>query len=242
VTVPGVPVAAELRAEALRYAPGGSVLLDGFDLAVALGAVTAVVGPSGCGKSTLLRLLAGLRAPDAGRITGVPARKAFVFQDAALLPWLDLRANVALPGRFGPIGDVDAALERVGLGAHAHKLPSALSGGQRMRGSLARALVARPELVFLDEPFAALDGLTRASVQDAFSALQREYGWTVLLVTHELSDVARLCDRVVAVDGPPLRVLADRAVSSSVREDPAEAAAFTAALAALYAPGGSAAP
>ena len=165
-----------IRLDGVSWAPDGHTgphrfVLDRFDLAVEPGRITTIVGPSGCGKSSLLRLLAGLRAPDAGRVTGVPDRKAFVFQDAALLPWLSLRANVALPGRFGPIADVDDALARVGLAAHADKLPAALSGGQRMRGSLARALVARPELVLLDEAFAALDGLTRAAVQREFLTL-----------------------------------------------------------------------
>lgn len=199
---------APVRVRGLRWAPGAPVL-DGFDLELRPGEVTALVGRSGCGKSSLLRLIAGLRRPDGGTVEGVPARKAFVFQDAALLPWLDLRANVALPGRFGPIGDVDEALARVGLAGHGDKLPRALSGGQRMRASLARALVSRPELVLLDEAFAALDGMTRRAVQAAFEALRAEQGWTVLMVTHELEDAALLSDRVLAVDGPPLRVLGE---------------------------------
>lgn len=202
-----------IHARGLRYAPGGAVLLDGFDLDLALGGTTAVVGPSGCGKSTLLRLLAGLRPLDGGTIEGVPARRAFVFQDPALLPWLSLRANVALPGRFGPIGDVDGALRRVGLAEHAHKLPAQLSGGQRMRASLARALVARPEIVFLDEAFAGLDAPTRASVQQEFLALRDEHRWTVVMVTHDLQDAVRLADRAIAVGGPPLRILADLPVA-----------------------------
>jgi NitT/TauT family transport system ATP-binding protein len=224
VTDPGAP----LRAEGLVWAPDGAAVLDGFDLALAPGSITAIVGPSGCGKSSLLRLMAGLRAPDAGRVSGVPPRKAFVFQDAALLPWLDLRANVALPGRFGPIGDIDAAIARVGLAEHAHKLPAQLSGGQRMRASLARALVAQPGFVLLDEAFAALDGLTRASVQQAFLELQREHGWTVLLVTHELEDAVRLSDRVVAVTGPPLRVLDTVDVPRSAQGDAAAVARLVA--------------
>lgn len=201
-----------MKAVGVRWAPGGAPILDGFDLALGPGSITALVGRSGCGKSSLLRLFAGLRAPDGGAIEGVPARKAFVFQDAALLPWATLRANVALPGRFGPIADVDGAIRRVGLEPHADKLPGALSGGQRMRTSLARALVSQPEVVFLDEAFAALDGITRRAVQTEFLELQAEHRWTVLLVTHELDDAAWLADRVLAVDGPPLRVLADVAV------------------------------
>lgn len=224
-----------IRLEGVRWAPEGTAILDGFDLTLEAGAITAIVGPSGCGKSSLLRLVAGLRPPDAGRVTGAPANKAFVFQDAALLPWLTLRQNVALPGRFGPIGDVDDALARVGLVAHKDKLPAALSGGQRMRGSLARALVARPELVLLDEAFAALDGMTRAAVQRAFLTLQQERGWTVLLVTHELGDAVALADRVVAVDGPPLVVRADLPVPLPRPRDPAALPPLVDRLARVYA-------
>lgn len=198
-----------MRVDHLSWAPAGVPVVADLDLHFTPGAITALVGRSGCGKSSLLRLLAGLRAPDQGRVVDVPTRKAFVFQDAALLPWLDLRANVALPGRFGAIGDVDAALARLGLSEHALKLPGALSGGQRMRASLARALVSRPEVVFLDEAFAALDGITRRAVQAAFLDLWGEQGWTVVMVTHEIEDAVLLSDRVIAVDGPPLKLLAD---------------------------------
>ncbi|MDP2306555.1 MAG: ABC transporter ATP-binding protein [Pseudomonadota bacterium] len=224
-----------IRLEGVSWAPEGHPVLDRLDLSLEMGRVTAIVGPSGCGKSSLLRVLAGLRAPDAGRVTGVPKRKAFVFQDAALLPWLTLRDNVALPGRFGPIGNVDEALARVGLVEHAAKLPAALSGGQRMRGSLARALVAKPELVLLDEAFAALDGLTRASVQREFLALQAEHAWTVVMVTHELVDAVRLSDRVVAVSGPPLVVRADLAVPYPRPRDPSDLPPIVAQLEAVYA-------
>ncbi len=206
-----------------RYVVDGALLLDGLDLAFTPGTTTAILGPSGCGKSTILRIFAGLRELSGGELSGVPARRAFVFQDAALLPWLDVRANVSLPGRFGTIGDVDAALARVGLREHAHKLPSALSGGQRMRVSLARALVARPEVVFLDEAFAALDPLTRGEVTDVFAQLRDAANWTVVMVTHDRADAERLADRILEVDGPPLRVVRDvpnrRAVSQRVSSD-----------------------
>lgn len=198
-----------IRLEKLTYRPAGVTLLEGFSAAFAPGSIVSFVGRSGCGKSTLLRLIAGLRPLDGGEIHGVPAQKAFVFQDPALLPWLDARANAALPGRYGAMGDVDEALAAVGLTPVAHQLPASLSGGQRMRVSLARALVSRPSLVLLDEAFAALDGITRRSVQATFLALAAEYRWTVLLVTHELEDAVRLSDRVIALEGPPLRIVDD---------------------------------
>lgn len=193
-------------------------MLDGLSAGFHRGRITALVGRSGCGKSTLLRVVAGLQALDGGRVHDVPADRAFVFQDAALLPWLTVRENVALPGRYrrpGPLGDrapgfdPDEALALVGLEGLGERLPRELSGGQKMRVSLARAVAARPALVLLDEAFAALDGLTRREVQDRFVDLQDEFGWTVLLVTHELGDACRLADRVLALDGPPLRLVDD---------------------------------
>ncbi len=219
----------DLALRGLRWRLGDTTLLDGLDLTIERGAATAIVGPSGCGKSSLLRVIAGIRRVDAGTIEGVPARKAMVFQDAALLPWLTLRQNVALPGRFGTIGDVTEALRRVGLAEHADKLPAALSGGQKMRGSLARALVSRPELVLLDEAFAALDGLTRAAVRDVATTMAHEQGWTTILVTHDLDDATRMCSRIIAVDGPPLRVRGDWPVRAG------DADALAAHIRSLYA-------
>lgn len=187
--------------------------------------LTALVGASGCGKSTLLRLLAGLRSPTAGAINGVPERRAFVFQDHALLPWLTLAENVALPGRYRdrrplPVDpssprsdDVSGILGRLGLAGHARKLLHELSGGQRMRGSIARALYSQPQIVFLDEAFSALDGITRRAVQGDFVRVARGEGWTVVWVTHDLGEALAVADRVVAFQGPPLRVVLDRRVA-----------------------------
>ena len=149
---------------------GRAGLLEGFDLACAAGAVTAIVGPSGSGKSTLLRLMAGLVDADAGAVRNgieVPGELAYVFQAPTLLPWRTLRENVGLPlALLGtPPGEraaaVDRALARVGLSSAADKLPRALTGGMQRRASLARALVTTPRLLLLDEPFSALDAITR---------------------------------------------------------------------------------
>lgn len=223
----------------LGYSAGRSRIVDGLDLSIELGRITALVGVSGCGKSTLLRLIAGLYEADpmdterAGpgpemvtarpglAISGVPARRAFVFQEHALLPWLTLEQNVALPGRYreGCAEDVRPILARLGLAEHAHKLPNELSGGQRMRGSIARALASRPAIVFLDEAFAALDGITRGAVQADFQRVARDEGWTVLMVTHDLGEARRLADRVIVLRGPPVRVVMDLAAAELVEAD-----------------------
>jgi NitT/TauT family transport system ATP-binding protein len=199
--------------------------LDGLDLAVDAGSFTVLLGPSGCGKSTLLRLAAGLDAPQAGRVVlevdGVDRSPSggptgFVFQEAHLLPWRTLRANVALPfelaGKAGPEADlaVAAALERVGLASFSERMPHELSGGMKMRASLARALVGDPRLFLLDEPFGALDELTRVRLDDELRTLARALRMTVLLVTHSIQEAAYLADRVIVFSPRPARVVADR--------------------------------
>ncbi len=211
-------------------ADGGApfTALEGLDLAVEPGSFTVLLGPSGCGKSTLLRLAAGLDAPQAGRVVlregdrdrapaGGPT--GFVFQEAHLLPWRTLRANVALPfelrGELGGAREADAeravteALERVGLAAFADRMPHELSGGMKMRASLARALVSKPRLFLLDEPFGALDELTRLRLDDELRALARALRMTVLFVTHSIQEAAYLADRVVVFSPRPARIVAD---------------------------------
>lgn len=210
----------------LRWSPGRTVVFDGLNLDLHPGRFTAIVGRSGCGKSSLLRFVAGVRTPDAGTVTGVPPARGFVFQDPALLPWRTLWENACLPAQLGAAASdpvaVAGVLARVGLAEHAHKLPAALSGGQRMRASLARALLSRPEVLFMDEALAALDGATRRDVVDVVTGLGP--GLTVLLVTHDLADAARLADRVLVVDGPPFHVLADVAVTAPRPRRPGDVA------------------
>lgn len=209
------PFRAPLELCDATWRPDGVAVLDAFSLRLEPGAITAVLGRSGCGKSSLLRVLAGLRTLDAGEVLGRPARLGFVFQEPALLPWRSAAANVALTLPAGtPAGAAREALASVGLAGRGDALPRALSGGQRMRVSLARALVSRPELLLLDEPFAALDAATLADMQRLVLDAHASLGCTVVLVTHDRALAARLADRIVVVAGPPLRVSLDLPVAA----------------------------
>jgi NitT/TauT family transport system ATP-binding protein len=195
----------------------GARVLDGLDLDVAKGSFVALLGPSGCGKSTLLRLVAGLDAPDAGSVTlEGGARVAFVFQDPHLLPWRTVLANATLPLELAGDSLAEAreelaqrALADVGLADAMTKLPHELSGGMRMRASLARALVTRPDLLLLDEPFAALDEMTRQRLDDQLRALWAQLGFTVMFVTHSVDEAAYLAQRAVVLSSRPARIVAD---------------------------------
>jgi NitT/TauT family transport system ATP-binding protein len=212
----GVAIALEGVHRTFRSEAGGEVpALAGIDLAVNAGDFVALLGPSGCGKSTLLRLVAGLDRPERGVVRGDSARIGMVFQDAHLLPWRDVLANVELPlellGR--PSAErrarAEAAIVQVGLGDAARRYPAELSGGMRMRASLARALVTEPRLLLLDEPFAALDELTRMALDDELRRLWREAGLTVLFVTHSIAEAAYLAERVVVLSRRPARMVLD---------------------------------
>lgn len=223
---------------ARRVFPGSGVVLDGVDLDVAAGAFVALLGPSGCGKSTLLRLVAGLDQADGGSVRLVPEdgaerpRIAYVFQDAHLLPWRDVLDNAALPLELAGVPKEErraaarAALGQVGLGDAAARHPAELSGGMKMRVSLARALVTRPNILLLDEPFAALDELTRQRLDDQLRALWLDLGMTVLFVTHSNAEAAYLAERCLVLSRRPARFLLDTPIdlprerAASLRSDP----------------------
>src|SRR5689334_15188741 len=178
---------------------GDRVVLDRLDLTIEDGELVILLGPSGCGKSTLLRLLAGLDRPDGGRVE-VPAKRAVVFQADRLLPWQRVLRNITL-GLHGADADQRArdVLAEVGLAGREKAWPKELSGGEAQRVSLARALVSEPELVLLDEPFAALDAITRLRMHDLVRALRSRHHAAMLLVTHDVDEAIALADRVVVM-------------------------------------------
>lgn len=188
-----------------RY--GEKTILDGVNLHIPAGQFVAVVGRSGGGKSTLLRLLAGLEQPDAGllRAGNRPLGEAqeetrLMFQDARLLPWKKVISNVGLGLKGSWRAQAQEALAAVGLESRADEWPAALSGGQKQRVALARALIHRPGLLLLDEPLGALDALTRLEMQALITALWQEHGFTVLLVTHDVSEAVAMADRVLLIE------------------------------------------
>ena len=178
---------------------GDRVVLDHLDLTIGHEELVVLLGPSGCGKSTLLRLLAGLDRPDGGRVE-VPARRAVVFQNDRLMPWQRVIRNVSL-GLHGTDASFRAstALAEVGLRDREHAWPKQLSGGEAQRVALARALVSEPELVLLDEPFAALDAITRLRMHDLVRDLRRKHHAAMLLVTHDVDEAIALADRIVVM-------------------------------------------
>lgn len=222
--------------------------LDGIDLSIDEGSFVALIGPSGCGKSTLLRIVAGLDAPDEG--TSVVAARgrgevAYVFQDAHLLPWRSVAANVALPLELRGVpreereARVAQALEEVELADAASRYPAELSGGMRMRASIARALVTRPKLLLMDEPFAALDELTRQRLDERLLGLWQEHRLTVLFVTHSIFEATFLAERAIVFSSRPARIVHDGPVelpadrTAATRGEPAFARAASTLLASL---------
>lgn len=202
--------------------PNGTQALEGITTSIAAGEFVVLLGPSGCGKSTLLRLLAGLEAPSAGTIqwpgdAAKPGDIGFVFQDATLMPWASAAENVFLPlklrgkSRAETAAQVQAALAQVGLKEFASAKPAALSGGMRMRVSIARALVSEPKLLLMDEPFAALDEFTRFKLQADLRDVWKRTGKTIVFVTHSIYEAAYLATRVLVMSPRPGRVAADMA-------------------------------
>jgi NitT/TauT family transport system ATP-binding protein len=208
-----------LRGVTKRF-PGGTQALRDLTFCVAPGEFTSLLGPSGCGKSTALRIAASLLAPDGGTVTRDTDDIGFVFQDPTLMPWADALTNVRLPLdlRHTPRDEANdraaTALKRVGLGGFERAYPRELSGGMKMRVSLARALAAQPRLLLLDEPFAALDEITRNALGDDLLRLWREDGLTVLFVTHSVSESSFLSSRVLVMSPRPGTITADIALPS----------------------------
>lgn len=210
--------------ETATVAYGGVPVLGPLDLDIPDGRITALIGPSGCGKSTALRLLAGLQAPTSGRVhrSVEPGQTAMVFQAPTLAPWLSARANVALPLRLAgrPADAANAAalaeLDRVGLAQAADFKPRQLSGGMAMRAALARALITRPRLLLLDEPFAALDALTRRALIDDVLALWSQTRPGVLFVTHDVEEAVYLADRVLVMSPAPGRLVTEIATPGAL--------------------------
>ena len=198
-----------------------------LDLEVQAGEFVSLVGPSGCGKSTALRVIAGLLAPSEGTVAFPAGRPeiGFVFQEPTLMPWADTLANVRMPLELKGVGRADAdararkALDRVGLAGFEKAYPRELSGGMKMRVSIARAMAAQPSLLLMDEPFAALDELTRQALNDDLLKLAAEDGLTVLFVTHSVFESTYLSTRVVVMSPRPGRVYDDIALSPPASRD-----------------------
>jgi NitT/TauT family transport system ATP-binding protein len=216
----------ELVDTGLRF-PGGTVALDRASMQVRAGEFVTLLGPSGCGKSTVLRLAAGLEQPTAGSVRASGGATSFVFQEPTLMPWASVHDNVWLPLRLAGVPraqarpKVLAMLETVGLAAFADAYPGELSGGMRMRASIARALVPGPRVLLMDEPFAALDEITRERLNGDLLGWARALSLTTLFVTHSVFEAVYLSQRVLVMSPRPGRVAAEMAIDEPWPRDPA---------------------
>jgi len=205
----------------------GITALESFSLDVRQGEFVSLLGPSGCGKSSALRIIAGLSDPSSGTVDWPMADKAglqhelgFVFQEPTLMPWASVFSNVWLPLRVKGVSRTAArdrvmeALATVGLEDFAEHRPQQLSGGMKMRVSIARALITRPKVLLMDEPFAALDEITRFKLNNDLLRLQETFGWTILFVTHSVFEAVYLSSRVVVMAARPGRVIRELAVEA----------------------------
>jgi NitT/TauT family transport system ATP-binding protein len=215
------PPVVEFRAAAKRFGQG-PLVLDRISFAAQPGEFISLIGPSGCGKSTLLRLIAGLSPLTAGDVVvdgmtpeAAALELAFVFQDPTLLPWLSAAANVELPLKLRGMVAAERtlararALELVGLRAKADAYPRQLSGGQKMRVSLARALAVSPRILLLDEPFGALDEMTRERLNEELLAIRAKQAWTAFFVTHSVAEAVFLSTRIFVMSANPGRIHAE---------------------------------
>src|SRR5690348_13814461 len=206
--------------------PNGTLALANLNFDVRTGEFLSLLGPSGCGKSTALRIIAGLSPPSQGSVdwpahdtaADRASRIGFVFQEPTLMPWASVFDNAALPLVLKGISAesiakcVSGALDRVGLAKFAHVYPRELSGGMKMRVSIARALVTEPQLLLLDEPFAALDEITRFRLNEDLLRLWSRHGWTVVFVTHSVFESVFLSNRIIVMTKRPGRVAAEVAI------------------------------
>ena len=216
LTRPSVAVRIDSASKRFGHGPGAVLALDRLDLTVAAGEFVCLVGASGCGKTTLLNLVAGLDRPTAGQVVlGDGLRSAVMFQEAALFPWLTVSRNVELALRLRGVARRDRRakaldlLERVHLGGFADKRPHELSGGMRQRVAMARALAQDADVLLMDEPFGALDAMTRDLLHDELERIFLATGLTVVFVTHNVREAARLADRIVLLSSRPGRVAAE---------------------------------
>ncbi|WP_186394632.1 ABC transporter ATP-binding protein [Stappia sp. TSB10GB4] len=229
-TSPRTPIVSLQRVS--KTFANATVALKDMTLDINSGEFVSLLGPSGCGKSTALRIIAGLSSPTAGRLLWPDERPgardhaiSFVFQEPTLMPWATVFDNVHLPLKLkGSSAEtsrtaVMEALEMVGLERFARSYPRELSGGMKMRVSIARALVTKPRLLLMDEPFAALDEITRFRLNNDLLRLWEEFGWTVIFVTHSVFESVYLSNRIVVMAARPGRVVADLAVDAPYPRD-----------------------